>query len=187
MSHNREIEAKYNADSISLESFLAVVNGMKIKKKLVVSSYDDYFTKRDNFIRYRHSTDRGELTIKRKTSENNNFDRVEVNLGAEPDALAKVADFVELLGYKHDFTIYKTCHIYWFEKVDLVYYVVYDKELKELRRFIEIEALEDYPWESDESAWEEVLKYEKILESIGLSPQKRLKKSLFEIFRKNPA
>lgn len=180
----KEIELKYSADDIRFEEFMGIISQLPVKRRMTVSSFDDYFTKGDqDFVRYRYSDDRGELTIKRKTSTRNNNERVEVNVPTSGDDFNTVQAFVNLLGYTHNFGIYKTCKIYWLDKVDLVYYVVYDKEFKELRRFIEIEALEDVEWESEEAALTEVLKYEKLLEPLGITPQHRLRKSLFEIFR----
>jgi adenylate cyclase class IV len=182
----KEIESKYDAKDISMNKFMELITtNYKVNKKMLVSSFDDYFIDKDgNFIRYRYTDDRGELTIKRKTIDKNNNDRIEVNVPTTGDNLKAIEAFVDLLGYKHNFGIYKTCQIYWVDKVVLVYYVVYDKEMKELRRFVEIEANEDLTWTSEEEAWDEVTKYEKALESLGISPKHRLKKSLYEIFRK---
>lgn len=184
----KEIELKYSADDITYESFLKVIEKLPVRKKMMVSSFDDYFVNDvGDFVRYRHTDDKGELTIKRKLSKSNNNQRVEVNIPTSGDNLAAIDAFAGLLGYKHNFGIYKTCNIYWFDKVDLVYYVVYDKEFKELRRFIEIEALEEgVEWTSEEDAFNEVVKYERLLEQIFITPQHRLKKSLFEIFRRPP-
>lgn len=184
----KEIEFKYDAAGVSMEKFIELIEaGNTIKKKLMVSSYDDYFTDSNgNFIRYRHHDTRGELTIKRKVSEHNNNERIEVNVSTAGDNLKAVTAFVELLNYKYNFGIFKTCFIYWVDKVVVVYYVVYDKELKELRRFIEIEADEDLSWESEQAAWDEIAKYEKLLEPLGITAKNRLKKSLFETFRKLP-
>ncbi len=184
----KEVELKYSADEIKFESFMKIIEQLPVKKKMMVSSFDDYFVN-DNgdFVRYRHTDEKGELTIKRKLTSKNNNSRVEVNVPTSGDNLAAIDAFAGLLGYKHNFGIYKTCKIFWLEKVDLVYYVVYDKEFKELRRFIEIEALEDgVEWASEEDALAEVFKYEKLLEPLGITPQHRLKKSLFEIFRRPP-
>jgi len=181
----KEIETKYDADNIKMSDFLKIVENLPIRKKLMVSSYDEYYTNDDgNFVRYRHHTDRGELTVKRKTNDKNNLDRIEVNLPTIGDNVKTTSAFLGLLGYEPNFSIYKTCNIFWTDKVDLVYYVVYDMELKEKRRFIEIEADEELEWESEEEAWEEILKYEKMLEPLGITPKHRLRKSLFEIFRK---
>lgn len=183
----KEIEFKYDASDVSVEKFIQLVEStLTIKKKMMVSSYDDYFTdNQGNFIRYRHHDNRGELTIKRKVTDKNNNERIEVNVPTAGDNLKTVSAFVDLLSYKHNFGIYKTCKIYWVDKIVLVYYVVYDKELKELRRFIEIEADEDLQWDSEQQAWDEIAKWEKTLEPLGITSKNRLKKSLFEIFRKN--
>jgi adenylate cyclase class IV len=183
----KEIEYKYDGASMEMQKFVDLMETFPIKKKLMVSSYDDYFIDNSgNFIRYRHHPDRGELTIKRKLSDKNNNERIEVNVPTAGDNLKAVTAFVDLLGYKHNFGIYKTCKIYWIDKVVMVYYVVYDKDLKELRRFVEIEADEDLQWETEEQAWDEIAKYEKLLEPLGITPKNRLRKSLFEIFRESP-
>jgi adenylate cyclase class IV len=181
----KELETKYSADNVKLEDFVSISSQFVIKKKLMVSSYDDYFTDATgNFIRYRHRDGYGELTIKRKTSDKNNNNRVEVNVPTSGDNLKTIAAFVDLLGYTYNFGIWKTAQIYWIDKVVLAYYVVYDKDLKELRRFVEIEADEELQWDTEEQAWDEIAKYEKLLEPLGITPKNRLKKSLFEIFRK---
>lgn len=184
--HFKEIEYKYDGASVSMKAFEELVEqNFKIKKKMLVSSYDDYFVDASgNFIRYRYTDGRGELTIKRKLSEHNNNERIEVNVPTTGDNLKTVTAFVDLLGYKHNFGIYKTCKIYWIDNAVLVYYVVYDKEMKELRRFVEIEADEEHAWNSEQEAWDEIAKYETLVAPLGITPRNRLKKSLFEIFRK---
>lgn len=181
----KEIETKYDAGEISMQKFVDLVETLKPSKKMMVSSYDDYFTNTNgDFVRYRYTDDRGELTIKKKTNPNNNLERLEINVPTAGDNLKTIEAFMDQLGYKYNFGIYKTCKIYWVDNVVLVYYVVYDKELKEKRRFIEVEADEDYDWESEQAAWDHVQKYEKFFEPFGISPKNRLRKSLFEIFRK---
>jgi len=88
----REIETKYDASEISLKQFITLVESKwKVKKHLLVSSYDDYFTDKDgNFLRYRHKEGRGELTIKRKLDTQNNNRRVEVNLPTSGDNIEAV-------------------------------------------------------------------------------------------------
>ena len=183
----REIEAKYDASEITLKDFIKLVESKyKVNKRLLVSSYDDYFTdKNDNFLRYRHKYGRGELTIKRKLDEHNNNKRIEVNVPCDGNSMPSVTQFAELLGYKHNFCVYKTCEVFWIDNVVICYYVVYDEEWKEQRRFIEIEADEDQQWESEASAWACVESYEKDFEVLGIKPRNRLKKSLFEMFKKS--
>lgn len=186
----KEIETKYYADAVSIDSFEKLIedilDGQKPRKKMMVSSYDDYFVNKNNdFIRYRYTDDRGELTIKRKCSDKNNNERIEVNVPTSGDSFKTVEAFCNLLGYDYNFGIYKTCRIYWIDKVVLVWYVVYDKSMKEIKRFIEIEADEDLEWESEEQAWDEVVKYEKMLEPLALTAKNRVRKSLFELFFKD--
>lgn len=185
--HFKEIEFKYDANTVEMSKFEELIALLPaFRKKMTVSSYDDYFTDPvGNFIRYRYTDGRGELTIKRKLSEKNNNERIEVNVPTAGDNLQTITAFVDLLNYKHNFGIYKTCKIYWIDKVVLVYYVVYDKELRELRRFIEVEADEELQWVSEQEAWDEISKYEKLMEPLGITPKNRLKKSLFEIFRRS--
>jgi len=183
MEH-KELELKYYANSIAMDAFDKLVEPLS-PEWVMVSSYDDYFVNEsDEFIRYRYHDNMGELTIKRKTTDSNNNNRIEVNIKTDSKGSKSVAAFAELLGYKLNFSIFKTCKIAFLEKVVLVYYVVYDKNLNELERFIEIEANEHYKWTSETEAWDEVLKYEKMFEPLGITPKNRLKRSLFELFKK---
>jgi hypothetical protein len=73
-----------------------------------------------------------------------------------------------------------------------VYYITYDENLKELDRFIEVEINKDKVEELDSAS---VIPYtnaaaylseaEKYLVTVGISPQNRMKKSLFELYVKN--
>ena len=182
--HFKELETKYYATNIGMDDFVKLVQPLN-PEWIMVSSYDDYFTNNsDEFIRYRYHDTMGELTIKRKTQDTNNNNRVEVNLPTQGKSSKAVEAFVDLLGYKPNFSIFKTCKIAFLEKAVLVYYVVYDQNLNELQRFIEVEANEKYDWKSEQEAWDEVIKYEKFLEPLGITPKNRLRKSLFELFKK---
>ena len=181
-----EIEFKYNAKNIGLKAFRDHVEKIASESKWqVVASYDDYFVNDiGRFVRYRYNGTTGQLTTKEKTIEGNNQNRVEYNLNLDNNNYETVKGCFESLGFKFNFQIYKICHIAWLEKIDIVYYSVYDNELKELDRFIEIEAIEDYKWGSEQEAWDEITKYEKLLEPLGITPQHRMKKSLFEMYKK---
>ncbi len=182
--HFKELETKYYADNIDMADFVKLVQPLN-PEWMMVSSYDDYFTNdQDEFIRYRYHDHMGELTIKRKTTDANNNNRVEVNVPTDGKSGAEVEAFCGLLGYKRNFSIHKTCKIAFLEKVVLVYYVVQDQNLKELKRFIEVEAKETYAWGSEEEAWATVVEYENMLAPLGISAKNRLKKSLFELFKK---
>lgn len=181
----KEVETKYYANSVSMEEFVDLVKTLD-PEWVMVSSYDDYFiNEAGDFIRYRYHDHMGELTIKRKTDVANNFNRIEVNLKTEGKSSKNVEAFLSLLGYKRNFSIFKTCKIAVLEKIILVYYIVYDVNLNEIDRFIEIEANEHYAWNGDEqAAMKEVERYEMFLKPLGISSRKRLKKSLFELFKK---
>jgi adenylate cyclase class IV len=181
---HRELEYKYYADDIGMDDFIKLFQPLN-PTWMMVSSYDDYFTNdKEEFIRYRYHDHMGELTIKRKTTDLNNNNRVEVNVPTDGKSSASIEAFANLLGYKKNFSIFKTCKIAFLEKVVLVYYVVYDENLNEQKRFIEVEAKESHPWSSEEEAWAEVVKHETMLVPLGISAKNRLKKSLFELFKK---
>jgi adenylate cyclase class IV len=181
---NKEYEFKYNAETIKLEDFhktCKILNPIEIKE---VSSWDVYYTdKQNNFIRYRNSLSKPELTIKRKINENNNQDRIEVNIQLKDNKESTILAFTDLLGYKENFRIYKNCCIYYYDNVDIVYYIVYNENMKEIGRFLEIEFLEDKA--ADPKLVFDILKdYEYSISNLGILPQNRLKKSLFEMYRK---
>jgi adenylate cyclase class IV len=181
-----EVELKYDADAIKLRDFKKLINdSFSNIRWQEVASWDDYFVdKSQDFMRYRHNEHQNQMTLKKKMSDVNNNKRIEVNLDLEKNSFSTVSKFAELQGYKHNFKIFKWCDIAWLEKVNIVYYIVQDDELHEKRRFIEIEANESYNWKSEEEAMEEVVKIEKLLEPLGISPQNRLRKSLFEMYQK---
>jgi adenylate cyclase class IV len=185
----KEIEFKYDAKEIPLKLFTQIMEtyGSKIDKRLIVSSYDDYFiNETGNFIRYRHNNNDQELTIKRKMIQENNNERIEVNMTIVPQDFSTIEEFIKLLGYTHDFRIYKVCNIYWIDKVVISYYLVFDENMMELNRFIEIEANEDLKFRDEIEALNIISYYEKKLNEAGLPliPEKRLKKSLFEMYSK---
>lgn len=182
--HFKELETKYYADNINMEDFIKLVQPLN-PEWMMVSSYDDYFVNgNDEFIRYRYHDHMGELTIKRKTTDANNNNRVEVNVPTDGKSGPAIDAFCNLLGYKRNFSIFKTCKIAFLEKAVLVYYIVYDENLNEKKRFIEVEAKESHSWGSEEEAWAEVTKYETMLAPLGISAKNRLKKSLYELFKK---
>ena len=182
----KEIEFKFDASDISLNNFKSFVEELKPTNQVIVSSYDDYFVNDEgNFIRYRHNNNSQELTIKRKLCDHNNNERVEVNLPIVPQDFRTVQRFSELLGYQHNFSIYKVCQIYWIDKAVLCYYLVYDENMKELNRFIEIEANEHLQFKDESEALGLIKLYEDKLRGLGIHCKKRLKKSLFEMYRRD--
>jgi len=194
MADFTELEYKYKADDVKLDSFIKLMESLNTKRRLDVSSWDFYYVKDEfEFVRYRKSPITPELTIKRKVVTSNNWERVEVDIPLDPKRYTDegVNKFLGLLDYKPNFKIYKTCMIFWLDNVNYVYYIVYDENMKERGRFIEVEVNKekvDY-LNSPEGKFstghnaEGTLKFAaKALEDLGLSPQNRMKKSLFELF-----
>jgi adenylate cyclase class IV len=188
--HFLEVETKYNANDISLEKFREQCKKLLPIREKLVRSYDHYFEKKKNeFIRYRAGQS-PELTVKKKTVDHNNFVRIEVNVPiakkrTEFERLQIITAFCDSLGFKHNFTIFKVCHIYYYEEYNIVYYVVYDKELREQTRLIEIEMDETYNWKDKKQAWSALLKVEKSMAALGLKKKNRVNESLYEMFRED--
>lgn len=186
-----EVECKYNADDISRIAFKDLANSLSPKSFIYVESSDIYYVRGENeFLRYRMPAEnkqsgeenRAELTFKKKHLDQNNWVRTEVNLRVDLNSPALVEAFCEGLGYAKNFSIRKSCDIYFFDDADIVYYSVKDENGK-YAHYLEIEANEDIGMTSEES-WDVILKYEKLLLPLGISPQKRKKLSLFEMYKK---
>lgn len=185
-----EIETKYDASGVDRVKFKKLLRSMEPKKFVYVESTDIYYAKEDldDFIRYRMAPEsdlrskRSELTLKRKHAEGNNVVRTEINLRVDPNDPKTIEAFCAGLGYTKNFEIYKICDIYFFDDADVVYYSVMDESGK-TSDFLEIEVDEAID-ATEEQARDIISKYEKLLAPLGLSPQKRMKRSLWEIYRK---
>jgi adenylate cyclase class IV len=189
-----EVETKYRADDIALHDFHTLMQKFGLdtpERFLYVSSNDIYFVKGEEFLRYRTGGERREFTYKRKSEDKNNFYRLELNVPA-PDSVFIAEKFADdCLGFKRNFDIHKTCWIYHADDAILVYYTVTDKDGNKAN-FIEIEVKEDLVISNDDGthrhltkdeAWAIITKWEKELSALGISPQNRLRKSLFEMYR----
>lgn len=187
-----EIEYKYFADGVKLSSFKALMEKLKItyifKKYVQASSFDVYYVKKDfpnEFQRFRDDGKTPELTKKVKTKESNNWKRIESDLPLDPARVTedKVSFHVSLDGYQENFKIFKTCFIYIFEDVNYVWYSVYDQDMKELDKFLEVELNKDKVTGTDSDNGL-LNKHEANLSELGIGPQNRTKLSLFERYRK---
>lgn len=183
----KEIELKYKADSVHLEDFISFCAIRAPRSSLYCCGYDYFFvsSKDDgSFIRHRVGADFNQLTFKRKLTDKNNFIRTENNLTLGKDVTKEqVEGLCQSLGYQKNSSIFKTIYVYDYEKYVLSYYIVYDTDLREQGRFIEIEANESYPWREEKEAWDEITAIENQAKELGIVPQNRVKKSLFEQFR----
>lgn len=148
------------------------------------------------FMRYRRPShgldgDRKELTTKYKQSgSKNNIQREEKNIRVDKVDEDTIMKFVSDLGYKLNFSIWKTCHIYNFDDATIVFYSVYDTtnggKASKMDTFVEIEVSEEKIHDfTEQQAWDIIVKYEKLLETVGLSAKSRLRKSLFEMFKRD--
>lgn len=182
-----EIETKYDASGIDRIAFKNLLKSMNPKTFVYVESTDIYYSKGDEFVRYRmppetEKSKRSELTLKKKHVSGNNVVRTEVNLRVDNNNPETIKAFCEGLGYTKNFEVYKICDIYFFDDADVVYYTVLD-ENKKSADFLEIEVNEELDI-TVEAAKDIIIKYEKLLSTLGLTAQKRMKRSLWEIYRK---
>lgn len=185
-SKYKEVEVKYK---IKPEQLFQIKEMMEKHNSdfLYVESKDDYYTnKKNEFIRHRYSESkkerRAELTIKRKLDDNNNIFRKEVNLRVDNSTPDLVKNFVNLLGYKFNFTLNKWVHVYHLSEAIVACYTV--KTNGKLDHFLEIEVNEDLEITKEE-AWEIIRKWEREFEVLDLKPQNRLRLSLFENYVKS--
>ena len=182
----KEIEYKYDAKNTSFKSFDNFIKTLEVKDHFFANSYDYFYTgdshNPDEFIRYRFNDTSQELTFKKKTSDLNNQNRIEINLNIKELDKNKIKKFLEMIGFLYRFQIYKTCFIYIFDKIIVSYYIVYDENINELGRFIEIEADEKYNWKDDSEAFQKINDFEKLFQTINITSKYRLTKSLFEMF-----
>jgi adenylate cyclase class IV len=187
----KEIEYKYSAEEIDRMVFKDLVKSLNPKSFIYVESVDVYYAKsKDEFLRYRKPSEnklsgeenRQELTFKKKLNENNNWSRFEINLRIDLNDPFLVDQFCEGLNFKKNFEIKKFCDIFYFDDADLVYYSVKSEDGK-YAHFLEIECLENCGMTKEQSL-EILQKYEKLLAPLGITPQKRKRLSLWELYRK---
>jgi hypothetical protein len=205
-----EFETKYRVEDHLLIQFKQILDGLPEEKKFIyVEGPDDYWTypawwfkhmpqwdPSGTFGRYRkpsYGLDNGrrQLTCKYKPAEaKNNIQRVENNLDlGEKTTDAMVENDLVCRGMTFNFSIVKNCHIYKLADATLVFYTVYDttdSKPKKADNFVEIEVDEETIAKmTEDQAWEIICKYEKLLEPIGISAQKRLRRSLFEMYKRD--
>lgn len=195
-----ELEYKYKADNVQLSDFVALMEKLGYEKKLEASSWDIYYTQKETennkFQRFRKG-DTPELTKKIKTQDGNNWTRIEYDLPLDFSRVNEeiVTKFVKVDGYKENFRIYKTCFIYWQKNINYVFYVVYNENMEERGRFIEVEVNKEKVKELSNQEFDpntqeiehpadKVLREgEAELKALGITAQNRMKKSLFELFK----
>jgi len=187
-----ELEYKYDASNVKLSDFQKFIDGLKedhdYQKLQEASSWDMYYVSSDNpnsFMRFRNG-ESPELTIKEKTVDSNNWERFELDLPLDGRRITEVTvdKFTSYLGYFLSRKIFKSCFIHWFNLVNYVYYTVYNDEMVEIGRYIEVEINKDKVPELQETAISLLKSHEKALAQLGLNHNNRMKRSLFEIYVK---
>lgn len=191
--HFTEFECKYRVDGIQLYEWKKIMKEQAeaqedYKGFVYLESDDIYYTKGEEFLRYRFSDEkkvkRAELTYKSKTGEANNIIRKEVNLRVDGNDKDTVEALCNCLGFKKNFTISKLVHIYNFGDATLPFYSVTDESGKQ-EHFMEIEVDEKLiPSLTEDEAWDIIKKWEIILAPLGITARNRLRRSLFEMYRK---
>ena len=185
----KEIEFKYRADEIDFKKFEEFAKSRTPVRFTLASGYDHFYANSkdaDAFCRHRVGPDMNQLTFKRKTTGTDNYIRTEHNIDMKTKvSVPQVEALCKEFGYTYNTSIFKTCFVYEYEYYTLVYYIVADTSMKEVGRFFEIEAKEDYEWGADNAAWDAIVTVERFCKPLGITPQGRMKKSLWELFRKS--
>lgn len=205
-----EFETKYRVEDHQLIEFKQIMDSSTEEKKFIyVEGPDFYWTypkwwfdncpeydENGTFARFRkpsYGLDNGnrQVTWKYKPKDSkNNIQRTENNWDIKDKTEeAAIVKQLQCSGMKFNFSIVKNCHIYILSDATLVFYTVYDTTDGKPRKadsFVEIEVNENNMKNTtEEQAWAVITKYEKVLESIGLNAQKRLKKSLFAMYKRS--
>lgn len=184
-----EFETKYWVLADQLEEFKAKVSDMSGLKSFHYSEGPDvYWTKEELFFRYRKAAyaldgEKAWLTMKKKPDGAlNNIKRIETDVRVDSTPLHTIEQMVTLLGFEHDFEVYKTCHIYCLEDVTLVFYGVRD-EHGNRRNFLEIEVQEKLlPYLTEEQAYKVIEYYEAALAMTNVDAAHRINESLFDMY-----
>lgn len=193
-----EFESKYRVEDYLLIEFKKLMNSIQEEKKFIyVEGPDTYYThpNLDNgFGRYRKPSygldnGRSEFTVKVKPSgAKNNILREEVNWRVDGTSEESIDRLVSILGFKFNFSIYKSCQIFKFEDATLVFYTVYDTtdgQPSKADSFLEIEVCEEkIKTLTEKEAYSIIAKWEAVLAPLGIKANNRLKKSLYEIYKR---
>lgn len=189
-----EFETKYSSDIAHLSQFKTIVENLPgLLEFIYCEGPDTYFTKSDgSFGRYRaakypHGTNYAQWTLKIKPAgAKNNFSRLEYNWRVDGTPAQEITDGATSMGFSFNFKISKACQIYKFSDATLVFYSVKEEGSNKDDYFMEIEITEETVHElTEEEAWSIIRKYEKILEPVGVTAQKRMRRSLFEMYKKD--
>lgn len=185
-----ELELKYRVEGSLVYAFKGLVSNIPgLKNFSYIESTDIYYVNDEaESLRHRFNPknikDRQEVTFKRKINPANNIHREETNVRVDGNTVETIADLANKLKFKKNFSLNKFVHLYHFEDATIPFYTVIDEEGK-LQHFIEIEVKEEIiSTLTEDQAWSILERYERLLKPLGISAQNRLKKSLFEMYRR---
>jgi adenylate cyclase class IV len=189
-----EVECKYRTDITTLPLFKRTSENLPdLESFLYTSGPDTYYVRPDGGLgRYRvaqypeNGKKFAQWTVKCKPEgAKNNIFRFESNWDVSNTPPEEIHAGALAMGFVFNFKIHKTCFIYKFKDATIVMYSVREEGSEKEEWFQEIEVTEETIHElTEDQAWEVISKYEKILEPTGITPQKRMRKSLFELYVK---
>lgn len=203
-----EFETKYRVEDHQLIQFKQIVESTPGEKDFIYVEGPDYYYLRPEwwfknmpqydpsgtFVRYRkpsYGLDNGKRQVTKKykpKDAKNSIKRDERNIDVAKTPEETILGDFENEGLTFNFSIVKNCHIYNFEDATLVFYTVYDTtdgKPKKTDSFMEIEVNEEkIKHMTEQEAWDVITKYEKILEPLGISAKNRLRRSLFEMYKR---
>ena len=149
MPNTCEIEFKFKGDHIDFDDFVRFFTNQETTHRIDrFSGYDDYFRNSSNVvIRHRWNSEKNisELAIKLRKSSTSITNRVEQEISLDrhltsPDALK---DFLDLMDFKQNLSLYKDATIAWLNYGDKEFtvslYTVKDVNSKKKKTFFEVE------------------------------------------------
>lgn len=201
MNRYSELEIKLSADGLSPQKFIEFVlkSGAKVDSLQVLSGMDTFYRKGKEVVRHRCDGDgeKSVLTVKKRKSKESLVDRHEVDLPVAPGVPPEdVAAFLELAGWKEEYSIRKVYWIFHIKEINhrscVAMYDVWktggfknnSKSSPKKYRFLEVEIERDSECSTrtGESLLSEWLS--KINNDI-LPEAKPLNVSLYELFKKD--
>lgn len=182
---NREIEFKYDASEISAYQFMNFCKDKKdFIKQVHVTGTDKFYSSVFNpnsFFRVRNDGTNVELTFKSKIRADNVY-RVEYNLKLfEEGCVHEMIE--ESTGFVYNNQIYKVSDVYIFKTYVAAYYIVYNRDYREVGRFVELELNVDFPSYDPDDSIKILELIERSFKEMGIKKSNRLSKSLFEMYR----
>lgn len=183
----KEIEFKYSTD-LHTGEFISRCHRYKLNHVMGIDHFYGNKRRVRSFLRHRISNSLNQLTYKKKISKDNNFIRIENNLSLGEDSTRHaVAHLCAQLDYEYNTSILKSVWFCETPTYTLSFYRCYrgdNLDSIEIGRFIEIEMSETYPWKNCKQAYSELVKLEKKFKFLGINSKSRVKKSLWEMYKK---